>query len=326
MSNCGGITVIDGSNVRGAADVSLPDHFSSAITGAQVIELAESKVTGCLPGISFPESLKLPALESVGVSDAVSFSITEFDQERALQKIKDYISAIADRLDVDPLVVSILDGSTPRLYLEDEDDFAMLAENLFTDLDVEDKGKLKKKEIQTALDQMGMEMGIPPPSELPLLNDILKKNGAEGEEEVGQAQFAYILQPILQEIVDNLSKKPVVIVHNVKVASGARIRKLLENEKQLDDVTEKIWQYQHEVSGHQQVSTKSIRTYLEKFGKELGLPPPEVDESAPLYDLAFDVATKGEIGKDEFRELVKRILDSFAQQLNANPVFFEPEE
>lgn len=75
----------------------------------------------------------------------------------------------------DPLVASILDGSTLRLYLEDEDDFALLAENLFTELDVEDKGKIKTKEIQTALDQMGVEMGIPPPSGLPFyfLNCVL---------------------------------------------------------------------------------------------------------------------------------------------------------
>ena len=61
-----------------------------------------------------------------------------------------------------PLVVSVLDGSTLRLLLEDEDDFAMLAENLFTDLDVEDKGKISKSEIRNALVQMGVEMGVPP--------------------------------------------------------------------------------------------------------------------------------------------------------------------
>lgn len=62
----------------------------------------------------------------------------------------------------DPLVVSILDGNTLRLFLEDEDDFAMLAENLFTDLDVEDKGKISQSEIRNALVQMGVEMGVPP--------------------------------------------------------------------------------------------------------------------------------------------------------------------
>lgn len=61
-----------------------------------------------------------------------------------------------------PIVISILDGSTLRLLFEDEDDFAMLAENLFTDLDVEDKGKISKSQIQNALVQMGVDMGVPP--------------------------------------------------------------------------------------------------------------------------------------------------------------------
>lgn len=62
----------------------------------------------------------------------------------------------------DPLVVSILDGNTLKLFLEDEDDFAMLAENLFTDLDTEDKGKVCKGEIRNALCHMGVELGVPP--------------------------------------------------------------------------------------------------------------------------------------------------------------------
>lgn len=62
----------------------------------------------------------------------------------------------------DPLVVSVLDGNTLRLFLEDEDDFAMLAENLFTDLDIEDKGKVCKGEIRSALGHMGVELGVPP--------------------------------------------------------------------------------------------------------------------------------------------------------------------
>lgn len=48
------------------------------------------------------------------------------------------------------------------MFLEDEDDYAMLAENLFTDLDIEDKGKICKSEIRNALVHMGVEMGIPP--------------------------------------------------------------------------------------------------------------------------------------------------------------------
>ena len=70
----------------------------------------------------------------------------------------------------DPIAVAILDGRTISLYLEDEDDFAMIAENLFTDLDAEDKGKIRKSEIRNALVHMGIEMGVPPVSGLLLIH------------------------------------------------------------------------------------------------------------------------------------------------------------
>mgnify|MGYP002775730391 FL=1 len=63
-----------------------------------------------------------------------------------------------------PLVVSIMDGSAIKAALEDEDDFAMLAENLFTELDVEDNGKISSNAFRTALQNMGLEMGVPDPS------------------------------------------------------------------------------------------------------------------------------------------------------------------
>lgn len=66
----------------------------------------------------------------------------------------------------DPIVVAVLDGTAIRVFLEDEDDFAMIAENLFTDLDTEDKGKIRKSEIRNALGHMGVEMGVPPISGL----------------------------------------------------------------------------------------------------------------------------------------------------------------
>lgn len=56
----------------------------------------------------------------------------------------------------DPLVVAVLDGKPIKMFLEDEDDFAMLAEDLFTDLDTEDTGKISKKKIRNALACMGV--------------------------------------------------------------------------------------------------------------------------------------------------------------------------
>ncbi|KAK3418383.1 uncharacterized protein LOC104415434 [Eucalyptus grandis] len=315
MSSGGGVAVVDGAQL-GDVDLSLPDHLAAApLTGAQVIELAESRVSDRLYGIALPETIRSTALGRVGGG----FQGAELDGDQAAEKLREYVAAIADALKDDPIVVSILDGSTIQIYLEDEDDFAMLAENLFTELDAQDTGKIKKSEIRRALDHMGVDMGVPPPSELPLLSDILKKHGAEGEEEVGQAQFAEVLQSVLHEVADTLAEKRIVFTHNAKVVNGSKIRKLLSNEKQLMNVTEKILEGNHEKD-----CVETVRKYLEKNGADMGLPPPDVEEAVALYNAVFYSAAYDksvlEWRKDEIREIVKDILEKFAEQLETDPV------
>ncbi|KAL5082016.1 hypothetical protein RYX36_010437 [Vicia faba] len=187
---------------------------------------------------------ELHRLRSIAaISDDSFFSPeNEYQPLQASQFLNQYIAAIADELKGSPLVVSVLDGSTLRLLFEDEDDFAMLAENLFTELDVEDKGKISKSEIRNALVQMGVDMEVPPFSEYPQLNNLLSKHGADGEEELGQAQFAQLLQFVLQDLEVELSKKNFVFVQNIQIINGSKIRQLLANEKELNSFIEKASQ------------------------------------------------------------------------------------
>jgi hypothetical protein len=48
------------------------------------------------------------------------------------------------------------------MLVEDEDEFAMLAETLFTELDTDDSGKLSRNELRPAILQLGIEQGVPP--------------------------------------------------------------------------------------------------------------------------------------------------------------------
>lgn len=63
-------------------------------------------------------------------------------------------------------------------------------------------------------------------TEFPILDDIIKKHDADGDEELGQAQFAELLQPVLQEIADVLHEKPITVVQNVEIYTGSRLRKV----------------------------------------------------------------------------------------------------
>lgn len=59
-----------------------------------------------------------------------------------------------------------------------------------------------------------------------LLTDILKKHGAEGGELLGQAQFAQLLQPVLQDLADSLAETHITVIQNIKIINGSRLQKV----------------------------------------------------------------------------------------------------
>ncbi|KAJ0014507.1 hypothetical protein Pint_20504 [Pistacia integerrima] len=308
----GGLTLVDGTQLLRSLSLplALPDSDAAVLTGAHVLDFADSKASSSLFGLSLPQNLKSSALKRAAVSDDdVTFQSKELDRDHASKLVTNYLTAIADVLKEDPLLVSVLDGKTLRVFLEDEDDFAMLAENLFTDLDTEDKGKICKSQISSALLHMGVELGVPPFSEFPLINDILKKHGAEGLEELGQAQFAQLLQNVLQDIADALAEKHIVVIRNIKIINGSKLR------------------MEKKSTGDERSSIDIIRGFLEKNGKDYGLPPSEANEAVVLlYDAVFaDIRKSKTAAKmdDEFREFVKNILEKFAEQLETNPVYYD---
>lgn len=93
----GALTVLDGTHLR-AVDLSLPEADVSSLTGAQVLDLADSKASSSLFGLSLPQGLKSSALKRVNVQDDGVFRRAELDREQALKLTKDYITAIADEL------------------------------------------------------------------------------------------------------------------------------------------------------------------------------------------------------------------------------------
>lgn len=105
----------------------------------------------------------------------------------------------------------------------------------------------------------------------------------------------------------------------VKSDNVLKTMQLLADDKQLNNVVEKILQGKKDGLG----SAEVIRSFLEKNGLELGLPPSEGNEPvALLYDLVF---ADFEEGEDNFGNLVKKILEKLADQLETSPVFHDTE-
>lgn len=342
MEEAGGLVVIDGEQLR---IITTDPNFSpfseeaDLITGDRILKIVESSVKLPLYGLSFSSlsrSFLSAAIDRIGRSlETESFSSKEFSKEEGLKIVREYISALADQFRDEPIVVSVLDGSALKLFLDDEDDFAMLAENLFTDLDTKDTGKLSRSQIKNALAHMGADMGVPPFSESnDLLTDILKKHGAEGGELLGQAQFAQLLQPVLQDLADSLAETHITVIQNIKIINGSRLRKVLDDTESFNVVIGKMyteWEA-YDVTGKDRM--EKLCNFLKVKGQLLGLPPPDSNEAIPfLYDQIFlgivNEKLAGDSGgghdndkfnKETFEEIVRFAIEKFAEQLEATPV------
>lgn len=93
----GGLTILDGTQLR-AVNLSLPSPAGSSVTGAQLLDFAESKVSESLFGFSLPDALKSAALKRIGVSDDLEFRLEQLDCENALSVLQNYVDAIANEL------------------------------------------------------------------------------------------------------------------------------------------------------------------------------------------------------------------------------------
>lgn len=100
----------------------------------------------------------------------------------------------------------------------------------------------------------------------------------------------------------------------------------MANKKRLTAAIDKILQ-EKKSTENEQLSIDEIRGFLEKNGKEYGMPPIEVNEAvALLYDAVFTDIGKNKTAvkmDDEFRNFVKNILQKFAEELEINPVYYD---
>lgn len=96
----------------------------------------------------------------------------------------------------------------------------------------------------------------------------------------------------------------------------------MDDKKQLENVTEKVLE-----GNHEQSCVEAVRKYLEKNGTDMGLPPLDIEEAVALYNAVFYSAAYNksvlEWRKDEVRGIVKEILGKFAEQLESDPVFID---
>ena len=92
------LLVLDGLHLR------VGDLFSSesdvSITGAQILDLANSRVSFSLYGVSLLETLEISALKCTNTADVDTFRCTQFSRGKTLDMLRGYVAVVADELKV----------------------------------------------------------------------------------------------------------------------------------------------------------------------------------------------------------------------------------
>lgn len=92
----GALRVLDGTHLK-AVDLSLPEP-DVILTGAHILDIADSRASSSLFGLPLPESIRASALTRIACDDAQAFRSSEFAKEKASEIFREYIAAIADEL------------------------------------------------------------------------------------------------------------------------------------------------------------------------------------------------------------------------------------
>lgn len=333
----GGIHVLDGSGIReGLANgnVMAKERFAQSdegakghLTTAELRRAAEAEAAALLLGARIQSQILDRAFDTVVVDQG---SEQEVDEQAFASVLENYLLAIADSLDDEPLLVSVLDGTAIKMLIEDEDEFAMLAETLFTELDTDDSGKLSRNELRPAILQLGIEQGVPPAAATPeadeLLTKLLTKYG-QGSEELGQAQFASLLQEVLQDMADSLTQNPITVVRDARLLDGSHLFKVLADDNAFLEMTELMFS-ELDVNKDGKLNKSEVRTMFENQGTQWGLPPANEPAAEQVYDEVFkaiDTDQSGELDKTEFKVLAKVILENLAEELRMNPILVDIE-
>uniref|UniRef100_A0A9I9E593 Uncharacterized protein n=1 Tax=Cucumis melo TaxID=3656 RepID=A0A9I9E593_CUCME len=80
---------------------------------------------------------------------------------------------------------------------------------------------------------MGVETGVP------------TSLSGECSTKLGQAQFAKVLQAVLQELADALPEKPYVFIQNMNITNGAQVKKVVDTDKEIGNIKQHIIKRAH---------------------------------------------------------------------------------
>ncbi|CAH9096333.1 unnamed protein product [Cuscuta europaea] len=115
--------------------------------------------------------------------------------------------------------VVIIDGSTVRNFVNDEDLFNKAIEERFSKLDLNDDGVLSRSELRKAFESLrlleahfGVDVATPPEELTKLYDSIFEKFDSDHSGSIDRAEFKSEVKKIALAIADGLGSAPIQMV------------------------------------------------------------------------------------------------------------------
>ncbi|XP_054791011.1 uncharacterized protein LOC129315637 [Prosopis cineraria] len=115
--------------------------------------------------------------------------------------------------------VVIIDGTTVRDFVRNEEEFNKSAEEQFATLDLNNDGVLSRGELRKAFESMrliethfGIDVATPADQLTQLYNSIFEKFDIDGSGTVDESEFKSEMKKILLAIADGLGSSPIQMV------------------------------------------------------------------------------------------------------------------
>lgn len=277
-------------------------------------------------------ALGLPARGSSPDSDHIySEVLNEFThgKEEKVSKTEfkevlcDILIGMAAGLKRDPIVILRIDGEDLQEYINSQS-YETEIVSILSEIESPD-GNLRDH-IVKALQQLGVDQGLPPTSDSWVMSNIVEPALVAlriDQQGVSQEVFLVEFRKVLEHIVERLKEQPVIVAHTENTYDGSTIKSLLANKFETDKVLNgALVTIPRDKQGR--ISKEYLRIALDSLAPSAGLPPyGAVAEMDKVINEVFKMvdADDGKLVKDEeFKKLLLEILGSIMLQLGGNPV------
>ncbi|XP_068639279.1 uncharacterized protein [Aristolochia californica] len=225
----------------------------------------------------------------------------------------------------DPIVILRIDGQE---LSESADSARFQAEAVVIFSHIESADRSLRDCIITALGQLTVDHGMPPPDSWVTSNVIepaLESCSVDQyERPISREIFLEVFYKIVLNISQRLKERPVIVAHSENTFDGSDIRRLSSNKFELDKLLGTAWADLPK-DRSRKTTMEFLRSALDGIGLTANFPSyGAVDQMDKVVDELLEMVVGTGDGKpieeEEFKKLMEEILASVMLQLEENPI------